>query len=182
MGPEFARRRVAGPLGDGALARMTGLIKATPRVLPLAIGMLLVGGGIAGSARVSPVTLPSQAVCFGDRAVASMSLRVVASRARAGVGICQEEPRKERQQGNDETRGPTRGRSLCIHVAVEALVGPSCILSCAYRQPPIAPAPQRSKAENPKPCTTCARQEAGKSRLHDVSWRLPQSFMIVLWP
>jgi len=127
MGPGLARCRVAGPLGDGALARMTGLIKATPRVLPLAIGMLLVGGGIAGSARVSPVTLPSQADCFGDRAVASMSLRVVASRARAGVGICQEEPRKERQQGNDETRGPTRGRSLCIHVAVEALVGPSCI-------------------------------------------------------
>ena len=87
MGPGLARCRVAGPLGDGALARMTGLIKATPRVLPLAIGMLLVGGGIAGSARVSPVTLPSQAVCFGDRAVASMSLRVVASRVRAGVGI-----------------------------------------------------------------------------------------------
>ena len=157
MGPGLARCRVAGPLGDGALARMTGLIKATPRVLPLAIGMLLVGGGIAGSARVSPVTLPSQADCFGDRAVASMSLRVVASRARAGVGICQEEPRKERQQGNDETRGPTRGRSLCIHVAVEALVGPSCILSCAYRQPPIAnlraaPAPQQDlKPETLKP-------------------------------
>ena len=61
--------------------------QSNPKSIASGIGMLLVGGGIAGSARVSPVTLPSQADCFGDRAVASMSLRVVASRARAGVGI-----------------------------------------------------------------------------------------------
>jgi len=138
MCPEFARRRVAGPLGHGALTSMTGLVKATPRVLPLAIRMLLVGGGITGSARVSPMTLPSQALRFGDRAVALVSLHVVASSAGAGVGICQEEPREEHQQGNDETRWPSRSRCLCIHVAVEALVGPSCVLSCGDRKPPLA--------------------------------------------
>ena len=137
MCPGFARRRIAGPLGHGTLTSMTGLIKATPGVLPLAIGMLLVGGGITRSARVSPMTLPSQALCFGDRAVASVSLHVVASCAGAGVGICQEEPREEQQQGNDETCWPSRSRCLRIHVALEAFVGPSCVLSFGYRKPPL---------------------------------------------
>jgi len=124
MCPEFARRCVAGSLGHGALTSMTGLVKATPRVLPLAIGMLLVGRGITRSARVSPMTLPSQALCFGDRAVASMSLNVVASCARAGVGFCCEEPVEEHKQGNNETPGTTCRRSGHLSIAAAARLRP----------------------------------------------------------
>ena len=95
MGPGLASRCFAGSLGDGALARMTGLIKATPGILPLALGMLLVGRGIAGSARVCPGASPSMAGRFGDCAVALVSLHVVASCAAAGVGLCCEEAVEE---------------------------------------------------------------------------------------
>ena len=95
MGPGLASSCFTGLLGDGALTSMTGLIKATPGVLPLAIGMLLVGRGITGSARVRPGASPSMASRFGDCAVALVGLHVVASRAGTSVGFCRHEAVEE---------------------------------------------------------------------------------------
>jgi len=95
MRPGLTSSCFTGLLGDGALTSMTGLIKATPRVLPLALGMLLVGRGITGAARVRPGASPSMAGRFGDCAVALVSLHVVASCAGAGVGFCCEEAVEE---------------------------------------------------------------------------------------
>jgi len=124
MGPGLASRCFAGSLGDGALARMTGLIKATPGILPLALGMLLVGRGIAGSARVCPGACPSMAGRFGDCAVALVSLHVVASCAAAGVGLCCEEAVEEHKQGKDETPGTTCRRSGHLSIAAAARLCP----------------------------------------------------------